>query len=409
MLADRVARRAAQTSDVMRGDPVTMEEFGYLMANTQSGYTAKTRAGVSMSARRAMGLSAWYSGVLHISTVIAGLPVHRYRDTGDSRERRSDPSWMRQPDLELPWYALVEFWMMSLLHSGNAFAFKLRNPVGQVIGLREIHPDVVTTGLAPDGSKRFLVGDDYDTQWTTRDILHIPGLTYNGRFGLNPIRYNADVLGSVAATDEYGARFFANNTNLGGIISVEHAMTNDEAKTLKAQWEEFHQGIVNAHRTGVLSKGAKYERVTLNAADSQLIETRQYGVLEVSRLLRLPPHKLYELSRATFSNIEHQSIETVQDCYQLWCERIEAHVNADRDLTVPGTYIEFTLEGRLRGDTASEYAALAQATGRPWMSMNEARTRKNLPRVDGGDEIVVPLNMAPLGGAPAPQDGGTPA
>lgn len=403
MLADRVAATIARPEiDASRADPVTLEEFGALLGRN-NGYTAKTRAGVSMSVNRALGLSAWYSGVLHVSTTIAGLPIHRYRNANGSREQRSDPSWMRQPDNELPWYALVEFWMMSLLHAGNAFTWKVRNQAGQVVGLREIHPEIVTTGLAPDGSKRFMVGDD-DYLWTTRDILHIPGLTYNGRFGLNPIRYAADSLGSAVATDEYAARFFSNNTNLGGIISVQEAMTRDEAIALKEQWEAFHQGIINAHRTGVLSKGARYDRVTLNAEDTQLIQSRQYGVLEVARWLRLPPHKLYELTRSTNNNIEHQSIEAVQDCYQPWCERIEAHVNADRDLTVPGTYIEFTLEGRLRGDTASEYAALTQAGGRPWMTLNEIRARKNLPWVPGGDDVLNPLNMAAAGRDQSTQD-----
>lgn len=402
MLADRVSRRAQVVSPdavfgpgdelVRRVDPVTLEEFGYLLGR-DSGASTTTRAGTMVGPRRALGISAWYSGVLHISTVIAGLPFHRYRGVGDERERIAPPPWARRPDIEQPWYGLVEFWLMSLLHKGNAFAWKLRNPAGQVVGLREIHPDRVTTGQAPDGTKRFMIDQD-ERLWTTREVLHIPGLTYDGRFGMNPIQYNADTLGLAAATDEYAARFFSGNTNIGGIISVEHAMTPEEAVRLRAEWEQFHQGILNAHRTGVLSKGARYDRVTLNAAETQLIESRQYGVLEMSRLLRLPPHKLYELSRATFSNIEHQSIETVQDCYQPWCERIEAHINFDRDLTPVDTFHEFNIEGRLRGDTQTRYAALTSAIGGPWMSQNEGRKLERLAPVDGGDTVLRPLAMA---------------
>ena len=210
---------------------------------------------------------------------------------------------------------------------------------------------------------------------------------------MNPIRCSADALGAVAATDEYAARFFTNNTNLGGIVSVEHAMTRDEAIALKAEWEDFHQGILNAHRTGVLSKGARYDRVTLNAEDSQLIEARQYGVAEIARLLRLPPHKLYELSRATFSNIEHQSIEAITDGIQPWAERIAAHINFDRDLTPPNMYHEFALEGRLRGDTKSRYEAHTKAVGGPWKTVNESRREENLAPVEGGDVVLRPLAM----------------
>lgn len=388
MLADRVADRLARNS----ADPVSVEEFGYLLG--ESGGQVKTKAGTTMSPSRALGIAAWYSGVRHIAEVMAGLPVHRYRRLpGDSRERRAKPVWMLRPDVEQPWYGLVEFWLMSLLHRGNAFAWKVRNQADQVVGLRELHPDRVTVGgPAPDGSKRFMIDRD-ERLWTSRDVLHVPGLAYDGRVGMNPIRCSADALGTVGATDEHAARFFSNNTNLGGVISVEHAMTPDEAQVLKAEWEDFHRGILNAHRTGVLSKGASYERVTLNAEDAQLIQARQYGVTEIARLLRLPPHKLYELSRATFSNIEHQSIESVTDGIQPWAERIEAHINFDPDLTPPATYIEFGLEGRLRGDTKSRYEAQARAVGGPWKTVNEARREDNLPAVEGGDVVLQPLAM----------------
>lgn len=395
-LLDRMATVAAaprrkQERPQAAADPVTAEEFSRLLG-ASNGSGVVTKAGTSVGPRRALGISAWYSGVLHISTVTAGLPFHRYRGglVGD-RERLRPPSWHDSPDVEQPWYGLIEFWMMSLLHRGNAYAFKVRNAAGQVVGLREIHPDRITPGIAPDGTKRFIVDRD-EREWTTADILHIPGLTYDGRFGLNPIHYAADVLGSVAATDDYAARFFGQGTHMGGIISVPQLLTPNERLALEGEWAHFHAGLAAAHRTGVLSKGATYERVTLNADDAQLIESRQYGVLEIARLLRLPPHKLYELSRATFSNIEHQSIETVQDCYQPWCERIEAHINNDRDLTPAGTFHEFNLEGRLRGDTASRYEAQSKAVGGPWKTVNESRREERLPPIEGGDVVLRPLN-----------------
>lgn len=402
MLADRVASRA----EAMRAaDPVTLEEFGALLGQT-TGTQVKSRSGTNVSTKRALGIAAWYSGVRHISEVVAGLPCHRYRDNPTGRERRAKPSWMRQPDVEQTWYGLVEFWMMSLLHRGNAYSFKIRNPANQVVGLRELHPDRVTVGQAPDGTKRFMV-DDIERPFTTRDVFHIPGLTLNGRVGLNPIHYNADTIGIVAATDEYASRFFSNGTNLGGIISVGEPITNQaQMAELKREWEDFHQGLLNAHRTGILGSGSTYQRIALNAEDTQLIETRQFGVAEIARLLRLPPHKLYDLTHATFSNIEHQTIEAVQDGIQPWCERIEAWINADRDLTPPGTFVEFDLEGRLRGDTQSRYQAYMTAVGGPWMKVNEARRLENLPPVTGGDDVMRPLNMGDVT-QDFPQDGGT--
>jgi len=146
MLADRVATRR----EVIRSaDPVTMREFDRLLAN---GNSSTSKSGVSVSAQRALGISAWYSGVRYLSETVAGLPFHRYSETAGQRSRRADAPWKEQPDVEQPWYGLVEMWMMSLLHKGNSYNFKLRNPAGQVVGMRELHPDRVTGGQAPDGT-----------------------------------------------------------------------------------------------------------------------------------------------------------------------------------------------------------------------------------------------------------------
>ena len=395
MLADRVAARVAVRN---AADPVTLEEFGAMLGQT-NGTTSRSRAGTTMSPQRALGISAWYSGVRYISEVMAGLPIHRFRRLpGDGRERRTPPAWMTVPDVEQPWYGLVEYWLMSLLHRGNAYAFKVRNPAGQVYGLREIHPDRVTVGQAPDGTKRFVI-DKNERLWTTREVLHIPGLAYDGRVGMNPIRCSADALGTVAATDEYAARFFTNNTNLGGIISVEHAMTGTEAKALKAEWEDFHQGILNAHRTGVLSKGARYDRVTLNAEDSQLIEARQYGVAEIARLLRLPPHKLYELSRATFSNIEHQSIEVVVDSVTPWVRAFEEE--ADYKLfgqqNRQGMFTKMNMKGLLRGDNASRAQFYTAMFNLGALSPNEIRELEDMNGIgEDGNQRFRSQNLAPL-------------
>lgn len=391
-LIDRVASNVGR--DIRRADPVSLEEFGYLLGRS-SGNVALSKAGVDVGPKRALGLSAWYSGVRYLAETIAGLPVHTYRDIGGDRVRRTDPSWKRSPDVEQTWFGLIEFSMMALLHKGNAFAVKLRNPAGQVVGLREIHPDRVTVGQAPDGSKRFLIDRD-ETIYTTREVLHIPGLAYDGRVGLNPIATFADVLGSVAAVDDYSQRFFANGTNVGGVISFSAPLTPEQAKDLRAEWDAFHQGLRNAHQTGVLSAGARYDRISLDAEDTQLIESRQFGVTEIARLLRIPPHKLYDLTRATFSNIEHQSIEAVVDSIRPWLTRLEAWINADPHLLPPGNFIEFQIEGLLRGDAAGRAAFYSSGIAGGWLSPKRAAQLENLPAPDYLDYHLRPLNMAVL-------------
>lgn len=392
MLADRIATARAARGEVVRADPVTMEEFGYLLGEG-NGNSVRTKSGTSVGPRRALGLSPWYSGVRYLAETMASLPVHAYRDSGGYRSRRADPPWLTRPDVELPWEQLVEFLMMSLLHKGNAFAWKLRNMADQVIGLREIHPDCVTVGQAPDGTKRFLIDED-PTAYSTRDVLHIPGLAYNGRVGINPIQYQADTLGGIAAADDYAGRFFGAGTHLGGVITVGGPLTAEQRRDALDEWRAFHEGLVNAHKTGVLSNGSRYERISLDAASSQLIESRKYGVTEIARILRIPPHKLYDLERATFSNIEHQSIEAVVDSIRPWAVRLEAHLNFDPDLMPRGTFVEFQLEGLLRGDQAARATFYSQGINAGWLSPKRAAELENQPAPEELDYYLRPLNSA---------------
>lgn len=391
-LLDRIAT-ATQPQVSRAADPVSLEEFGKVLGSSR-GFTVATKSGARVGAKRALGITAWYSGVRYLSESVAGLPWHVYaRLADDERSRRAAPSWLATPDAEQTWFGFVEHQMMSLLHAGNGYAFKVRNPIGQVVGLREIFPDRVTAGIGPDGRKYFMV-DRSERVYTSREVFHVPGLAYEGRFGLNPIHTFAEALGSVAAADDYSASWFGNSTHMGGLISVPQEMTTDEAARLRSEWDAFHSGLLNAHKTGVLSKGATYSRITLSAADTQLLESRQYGVTEVARMLRIPPHKLYDLTRATFSNIEHQAIEAVVDSVRPWVVRIEAAVNSDPDLVLPGQYLEANLEGLLRGDSAARAAFYTAGVTGGWMSPGTAARRENLPSPVELDYYTRPLNMA---------------
>ena len=391
-LADRVAAR--RSKEAVRSDPVTLEEFGYMLAQSGMGSSGSTKAGVMVGPQRALGLSAWYSGVRYLAENVSALPVHTYRDRPSDRERRADPPWLRKPDVETTWLALVELWMVSLLHRGNAYAFKIRNDVGQVVGLRGIHPDRVKPGQTERG-KVFEVDGRRDVAFTTREILHIPGLSYDGVVGLNPIAAQAETLGVVVAADEYAATYLGNGAHVDAYLTVPATLTNAQAAEMRQVWEEQHRGMVNAHRLAVMGGGAEYKTLGLDPAAMQLLEARKFGVTEVARILRIPPHKLYDLEKATYSNIEHQAIEAVTDSIRPWVVRIEAWVNADPDLLPPRNFVEFELEGLLRGDTASRYEAYSKATGRPWMSPNEVRRLENAPRIDDPemDRVASPLNM----------------
>jgi HK97 family phage portal protein len=388
-LADRVASRRRQ---IQRADPVTMEEFGYLLGQGRGG--GMTKAGVSVGPTRALGVSAWYRGVRYLTETVASLPVHTFRDVAGVRSRRADPPWLTRPDTELPWFGLVEHWMMSLLHRGNAYAFKVRNPLGQVIGLRPIHPDRVRVGQASDGTKVFKIDNREDIGFTAREILHIPGLSYNGIVGLDPLSLMAEGLGRAAAADQFASQSFGQGSHLQAYLSIPQPLTDEEAQRTKHQWERFHKGMANSNEFGVIGNGAEYKTVSLTPEQQQLLETRKFEVTEVARYLGVVPHKLYDLERATFSNIEHQAIEAVVDGIRPWVERLEAWVNFDLTLLPNRNFLEWQIEGLLRGDSAARAAFYMAGITGGWLMPAAAARLENQPAGAELEYYLRPLNMA---------------
>lgn len=390
-LADRVASRVAERQIARSVDPVTMEEFGVLLSGQQG---TVNKSGVSVTARRAMSIPAWKRGTQYLAEQVSGLPTHTYRDRPEGRQRRSDPAWLRRPDTETPWLTLVEHWIMSMTHRGNGFAFKLRNEVGQVVGLRAVHPDRVRFGIADDNSKVFQIDGRQDVGYTTREILHIPGLSLDGMWGVDVITYMAQAIGTAAAAEQFAAQSFGQGNHLQAYISVKEPLTPEQAQATKVQWEKFHKGMANANEFGVLGNGAEYRTVSLTPEQQQLLETRTFEVTEMARIIGVQPHKLYELSRATFSNIEHQAIEAVTDSIMPWVRRIEAYVNFDPHLLPSGNFIEMDPAGLLRGDAKSEAESLKAAIVGGWMTPQRAAQIKNLPAPDDLNFYQRPLNTA---------------
>lgn len=391
------------TRSIQRSDPVTLEEFGVLLGQSGGGY-AKAKSGVAVTPDRALGVSAWYRGARWLSETVASLPLRSYRRTGlNGRERRSAPMWASNQQMIV--FTVLEFAMMSLIHRGNAFLWKQRNLAGQVDGLIPIHPDNVRFGVA-DGRKVFEIRQSHGDSMpaTSFELLHIPALSMNGYFGVDPIRAFANPLGAVIAADDFAGTFYDNNAQLGAYISMPGALDEDQAIEVKRQWDRLHKGLAHAHEVGVIGDGATYHQLTIDAEQAQILQTRKYGVTEVARMLGVVPHKLYDLERSTFSNIEHQAIEAVTDSIRPYAVRIERHINADPHLVVPRNFIELELDGLLRGDIKTRYEAYQLAVGGPWLEANVPRRLENQPERPELDVVLQPLNMGVAGEARPEQE-----
>jgi HK97 family phage portal protein len=226
------------------------------------------------------------------------------------------------------------------------------------------------------------------------------GMTLNGWHGVSPITYAREAIAMSLATEKFGGKLFANGAKMSGILTYPGRFKDKEtAGKVGRAFDEAASGD-NAHSTIVLEEGMKWDKVSMTSEDSQFLQTRGFQIPEIARFFRVPLHKIQELTRATFSNIEQQALEFLTDCLMPWLVRWEQSLNTQLLTPIEQTeyYFEFLLDGLLRGDTTNRYAAYGSAIRNGWMTRNEARVRENMNADNKDlDEFLVPLNMGKPG------------
>jgi HK97 family phage portal protein len=289
---------------------------------------------------------------------------------------------------------------------GNAYCQITANGRGEITELLPLHPDRMQIELLPDGNYRYKYNalDGQTIRYARQDVWHLRGLSSDGVVGMSPIDLAREAIGEGLAMQSYSARFFANDTRPGGWVEYPGSFADKAARQVfKESWQESYGGP-NVRKVAVLEKGMKYHELALNNSDAQFIEARGYKVPEICRLFRVPPHKVADLSRATFSNIESQSIEFWTDTMLPWAECWESSIECfllgeDTDLEV-----EFDMRRLMRGDSASRTAYYQGGIQSGWLTRNEAREAEGYDPLDGLDEPLTPLNMVEGGRSEAADD-----
>ncbi|WP_308313761.1 phage portal protein [Brevibacterium ravenspurgense] len=292
---------------------------------------------------------------------------------------------------------------------GNAFAQVIRNGLGEVIALYPLMPSRMAVGR--DLGTRQLYYE-YQTSWdepagkyeTIRlapsDVLHIPGLGFDGLVGYSPIAMAKNAIGLAQATEDYGASFFANGAAPGGVL--EHPGTIKDPARVRDSWQATFGGARNSNKIAVLEEGMKYTPISVSPEQAQFLETRKFQINEIARIFRIPPHMIGDLDKSSFSNIEQQSLEFVKYTLDPWVIRFEQAITKTllSEREKPSVFVKFNLEGLLRGDYQSRMEGYAVARQNGWMSANDIRELENLDRITleaGGDLYLVNGNMLPLG------------
>lgn len=365
-------------------------------------------AGVAVDPSSAMRVAAVFSCVRVISETVGALPLNMHRRNADGTKDRAGEHPLQQLLHDRPnaWQTSQEFREMLTEHAllrGAGFAFinwrsKTSNVVDELIPL---HPDRVSVRQLPDNSLAYELRREGQApiQLASDEVFTVRFRTRDGVTPVGVIEAGRDAIGVAYATQQYAGRFYANDATPGVVLTHPGKLTAEAAARLKESWSDAYAGAGNARRTALLEEGMKIERLSLSADDSQFLETRAFQRSEIAGMFRVPPHMIGDLSRATFSNIEHQSIEFLTHCIQPWISRWEQSISRDL-ITATGTYFaKLAPEGLLRGDIASRYNAYAIGRQWGWLSVNDIRALEDMNPVPGGDVRLQPLNMTDIQGA----------
>jgi HK97 family phage portal protein len=355
----------------------------------------------------AMKYSAVFACVRVLSETLASMPAKTYKkdkngDKKDANDIAISDIFNYAANDEMTPFNFKESCMSSLCLGGNAFALKMKNSIGETVGLYpvdwenvRIERDKLTNQLVyiiKDGSK--------ENKYTRQDIFHIPGLSLNGVTGLTPIGYAARAIELGLMYEGFGISFYRNGANPSGILEHPGVLGEEALNNLKKDFAERYTGLRNTGKPIILEEGMQYKPITVTQADAQFLESRKFQAEDVARIFRVPLHLIQNLDRATNNNIEHQSLEFVMYTMLPWFKRWEENINMQ--LLTPeqrraGYFVEFKLDALLRGDAKSRAEAYSQGRNWGWLSVNDIRRLENMNSIENGDVYLQPLNMVEAG------------
>lgn len=387
--------------------------------SSYSFFLGGTASGKYVTERSAMQMTAVYCCVRILSEAVASLPLqfYRYTDDGGKEKAVEHPLYFLlhdEPNPEMTSFIFRETLMTHLLLWGNAYSQIIRNGMGEVVALYPLMPDRMKVDRDEHGRLYYEYtvydSDDVDGRKGTNkvgrtvrlqphDVLHIPGLGFDGLVGYSPIAMAKNAIGLAIATEEYGSKFFANGAAPSGVL--EHPGTIKDPSKVRESWQATFGGSGNANKIAVLEEGMKYTPISISPEQAQFLETRKFQIDEIARIFRVPPHMIGDLEKSSFNNIEQQSLEFVKYTLDPWVSRWEQAMV--RALLTPDEkkkyFFKFNVDGLLRGDYQSRMNGYATARQNGWMSANDIRELENLDRIpaeQGGDLYLINGNMTKL-------------
>jgi HK97 family phage portal protein len=364
-----------------------------------------TSAGKAVNETTAMQTSAVYACVRILAEAVASLPLHIYEKNADGGKKvtAEHPLYRLlhdEPNEEMTSFVFRETLMSHLLLWGNAYAQVIRDGRGIPVAIYPLLPSKMAVDRADKGGLVYTYNSDKGQIKLRRDqVLHVPGLGFDGLIGYSPIAMAKNAVGMSIATEEYGASFFSNGANPGGVL--EHPAVVKDIQRVKDSWNNQYQGSSNAHKIAILEEGMKFQQIGIPPEQAQFLETRKFQINEIARIFRVPPHMVGDLEKSSFSNIEQQSLEFVKYTLDPWVIRWEQSLA--QSLLLPDekstVLIKFNLDGLLRGDYASRMQGYSVGIQNGFMSVNDVRGLEDMNLLadeEGGNLHFVNGNMVGL-------------
>lgn len=380
-------------------------DFRYLFGPSTSGK--------NVNEFTAMQTTAVYACVRILSETLAALPLQLYRYTPGGKERVYDHPLYHllhdEPNPEMTSFIFRETLMSHLLIWGNAYAQIIRDRLGRVQGLYPLRPDKMTVCRDESGQIYYVYTKTSDENPAIKpygqvplrkdEVLHIPGLGFDGLVGYSPVAMARNAVGMTMACEEYGASFFANGASPSGVL--EHPGVLKDPAKVRDSWNAVYQGSANAHKVAVLEEGMKYQQIGIPPEEAQFLETRKFQLNEIARLYRIPPHMIGDLEKSSFNNIEQQSMEFVKYTLDPWVIRWEQAMQ--KALFLPEEkkqfFLKFNVNGLMRGDYESRMTGYSIGRQNGWLSANDIREMEDMnpvPEEEGGNLYLVNGSMTKL-------------
>ena len=398
-------------------------ERRYSLATAQKNYEQgifgrPSVTGVNVSNSTALTCVAYFAGVRLIAETVGQVPLIEYRRLKPrGKERATDRRLYfllhNEPNPEMDAISFKESMQGQCVNWGNAFAeIQWDMETGAPVALWPLRSDRMQVGRDNSSKEIFYLytlPDGTQAKLPSYRVWHMPGFGFDGLIGYDPISLARESIGMALAMEEYGARFFGNGANPGGVLEHPNKLNKQSQDNLRKTWNDMHSGLSNQHRIAILEEGMKYHQISIPPENAQFLESRKFQLNEIARLLHIPPHMLADLDKATFSNIEHQALEYVKYSMMPWFVRWEQTCN--RKLLIPMEkpiyFFEFLLDSLLRGDSASRATFYRELFYLGAISPNDIREKENMNPIEdpGGDKYYLQVNLAPMGSIGTPVAG----